>query len=93
MAPDPGGNEMTAEEYIVSRVQDLEGKNRLLEKRVNDLVAENDKLADTIGEIADIINPHLSQDGEFVMYDSVWSGGGEKQFNRICEIFGLKEQE
>lgn len=85
---------MTAEEYIVSRVQELEGKNKFLEKRVNDLIAENDKLADTIGEITDIINPHLSQDGEFVMYDSVWSGSGDgKQFNRICEIFGLKEQE
>lgn len=84
---------MTAEEYIVSRVQELEGKNKFLEKRVNDLVAENDKLADTIGEIADATQPHLSNDGEFVMFDSVWSGGGRKLFDRICEIFGLKEQE
>lgn len=84
---------MTAEEYIISRVQELEGKNKFLEKRVNDLIAENDKLADTIGEIADITQPHFSQDGGFVMFDSVWSGGDGKPFDRICEIFGLKEQE
>lgn len=79
---------MTAEEYIVNRVQELEEKNNLLEKRVNDLIAENEKLADTIGEIADITQPHLSKDGEFIMLDSIWSR--EKQFNRICEIFGLE---
>ena len=93
MAPTSGGNEMTAEEYIVSRVQELEGKNKFLEKRVNDLIAENDKLADTIGEIADSINPHLSQDGEDVLFDGVWSKVKKKQFDRLCEIFGLKEQE
>lgn len=84
---------MTAEEYIVSRVQELEGKNKFLEKRVNDLIAENDKLADTIGEIADITQPHFNKDGSAVMFDWVWSGSDEKGFNRICEIFGLKEQE
>ena len=80
---------MTAEEYIVSRLQELEGKNKLFEKRVKDLIAENEKLADTIGEIADIINPHLSLDGEAISCDWVWLSTNEKGFNRICEIFGL----
>lgn len=81
---------MTAEEYIVNRVQELEEKNKLLEKRVNDLIAENEKLADTIGEIADIIEPHFNKDGSAVMFDWVWSESDGKQFNRICEIFGLE---
>ena len=84
---------MTAEEYIVSRVQELEEKNKFLEKRVNDLIAENDKLAETIGEIADITKPHFSQDGEAIVCDWVWLNTNEKGFNRLCEIFGLKEQE
>lgn len=82
---------MTAEEYIVNRVQELEEKNKLLEKRVNDLIAENEKLADTIGEIADIIEPHFSNDGSAVMFYSIWSETNEKGFKRLCEIFGLKE--
>ena len=81
---------MTAEEYIVNRIQELEEKNKLLEKRVNDLIAENEKLADTIGEIADNTQPHFNKDGSAVMFDWVWSESDEKGFNRICEIFGLE---
>lgn len=81
---------MTAEEYIVNRLQELEEKNRLLEKRVNELVSENDKLADTIREIADITQPHLSRDGDAVVCDWVWLNTDEKGFNRLCEIFGLE---
>jgi len=91
---------MTAEEYVVERLNNTEKELAKLKaeyedmtEKVKRLISENGRVTDTLGFVAEVLNPRIKVYGgsRSIECDEVadWLKGGESKVDRMIEIFGL----
>ncbi|MBQ0112401.1 MAG: hypothetical protein KBT03_04645 [Bacteroidales bacterium] len=83
---------MTAEEYIVQRIEELEAEN----KRLNDLIAEKDAEIALMNQDLELIASmaEFTETSSGGYYDiTIWKLGGKCLFDRIDGIVKKYEQE
>lgn len=93
---------MTAEEYVVKRLEELEAElaqakeenAKLIDKLVG-LRKENGRLNDQLGDIAELLNPHISRlaSGTEVLECNAVFGyekDGQEKIEKLSKLFGLE---
>lgn len=86
----------TCEDYVVTRLMQLEDECVDLQDNIRNLNHESDVLTEMLDDIKRILKPLIvhASDGElYINTDSVWKKYDKNDYDRLCKIFYLTYEE